>query len=69
MIARPVLAEVLQDVCERRFRHLDLQKIVAHGNLLDFSLFILLRHISNITMLSLAPDSPRNDRGSSLTPS
>lgn len=30
MIAWPVLPEVLEDICERRFWHLHLQKVVAH---------------------------------------
>jgi hypothetical protein len=68
MVARPVLTEVLQDVGERGLGHRNLQQVVAHGDLL-MSISGYLQIEISLTMLSLAPDSPRNDKGSSLTPS
>ena len=38
VVARPVLAEVLQDVCKGRLWHRNLQQVVAHGNLPDVRL-------------------------------
>lgn len=68
VVAGPVLTEVLQDVGERGLRHRNLQQVIAHGNLLmSMSGYLQVETIR--TMLSLAPDSPRNDKGSSLTPS
>jgi hypothetical protein len=37
VVAGPILPEVLQDVCERRLGHRDLQQVVAHGDLVAVS--------------------------------
>jgi hypothetical protein len=70
MIAWSVRAKVFKDISQRGFWHGYLKEIVAKGNLLKL-VVCCGRSVDgdHFTIESLAPLSPRNDRGSSLTPS
>ena len=70
VVTRAVGAEVLQDASERCWGHADLEEVVAERDLyLVNSVLSWWKPYRSPTMESLAPLSPRKDRGSSETPS
>ena len=69
MVAGSVRSEILEDASQRRLGHGDLKKIVAKWDLVAVSGCGGRKERKHCTMLSFAPDSPRNESGSSETPS
>ena len=69
MITGAVGAEVLEDASQGRIWHRNLQEIIAQWDLSRISNYVSAELGRELTMLSFAPDSPRNDIGSSETPS
>ena len=68
VVAGSVGAKILQDGGKRCVRHGNLEEVVTKRDLFCWSIGAAELG-GDITMLSFAPDSPRNDKGLSETPS
>ena len=69
VVAGSVRTKILQNGGKRCVGHGDLEEVVAEWDLFCCSIGCCGDGRGDITMLSFAPDSPRNDKGSSDTPS
>lgn len=69
VVAWSIAAEVLEDAGQWCIGHANVEEVVTEWDLDGCESVLLVVWARLLTMLSLAPDSPRKDKGSSETPS